>query len=285
MKLVRYGQPGAEKPGLIDGQGTLRDLSGEIGDIDGAALQPAALAHLASLEPARLPAVTNRPRLGPAINRIGKIVAIGLNYADHAAETGAKIPAEPIVFMKAITSLSGPNDDIMLPRGSKKTNWEVELAIAIGRPARYVEEADAMSHVAGYLICNDVSEREYQTERGGQWDKGKGCDTFCPLGPWLVTREEIADPQNLNMWLDVNGQRMQKGSTRTMIFGVAHLVHYVSQFMALVPGDIITTGTPPGVGMGMKPPTYLKPGDNVSLGVAGLGQQSQKVVAWSAGAR
>ncbi len=285
MKLVRYGQPGAEKPGLIDGQGTLRDLSGEIGDIDGAALQPAALAHLASLEPARLPAVTNRPRLGPAINRIGKIVAIGLNYADHAAETGAKIPAEPIVFMKAITSLSGPNDDIMLPRGSKKTDWEVELAIAIGRPARYVEEADAMSHVAGYLICNDVSEREYQTERGGQWDKGKGCDTFCPLGPWLVTREEIADPQNLDMWLDVNGQRMQKGSTRTMIFGVAHLVHYVSQFMALVPGDIITTGTPPGVGMGMKPPTYLKPGDNVSLGVAGLGQQSQKVVAWSAGAR
>jgi 2,4-diketo-3-deoxy-L-fuconate hydrolase len=285
MKLVRYGQPGAEKPGLIDGQGALRDLSGEIGDIDGAALQPAALAHLASLDPARLPAVANRPRLGPAINRIGKIVAIGLNYADHAAETGAKIPAEPIVFMKAITSLSGPNDDIMLPRGSKKTDWEVELAIAIGRPARYVEEADALSHVAGYLICNDVSEREYQTERGGQWDKGKGCDTFCPLGPWLVTREEIADPQNLDMWLDVNGQRMQKGSTRTMIFGVAHLVHYVSQFMALVPGDIITTGTPPGVGMGMKPPTFLKPGDSVSLGIAGLGQQSQKVVAWSAGAR
>jgi 2,4-didehydro-3-deoxy-L-rhamnonate hydrolase len=285
MKLVRYGQPGAEKPGLLDGQGTLRDLSGEIGDIDGAALQPAALAHLASLDPARLPAVANRPRLGPAINRIGKIVAIGLNYADHAAETGAKIPAEPIVFMKAITSLSGPNDDIMLPRGSKKTDWEVELAIAIGRPARYVEEADALSHVAGYLICNDVSEREYQTERGGQWDKGKGCDTFCPLGPWLVTREEIADPQNLDMWLDVNGQRRQKGSTRTMIFGVAHLVHYVSQFMALLPGDIITTGTPPGVGMGMKPPTFLKPGDSVSLGIAGLGQQSQKVVAWSAGAR
>ena len=285
MKLVRYGLPGAEKPGLLDRQGILRDLSGEVGDIDGAALQPAALAHLASLDPARLPAVANRPRLGPAIARVGKIVAIGLNYADHAAETGAKLPAEPIVFMKAITSLNGPDDDIMLPRGSKKTDWEVELAVAIGRPARYVEETDALSHVAGYLICNDVSEREYQTERGGQWDKGKGCDTFCPLGPWLVTRDEIPDPQNLDMWLDVNGQRMQTGSTRTMIFGVAHLVHYVSQFMALLPGDIITTGTPPGVGMGKKPPQYLKPGDSVSLGVAGLGQQSQKVVAWTAGAR
>ncbi len=285
MKLVRYGLPGAEKPGLIDRQGVLRDLSGEIADIDGTALQPAALAYLASLDPARLPAVANRPRLGPSIARVGKIVAIGLNYADHAAETGDKLPAEPIVFMKAITSLNGPDDDIMLPRGSKKTDWEVELAVAIGRPARYVEESDALSHVAGYLICNDVSEREYQTERGGQWDKGKGCDTFCPLGPWLVTREEIPDPQNLDMWLDVNGQRMQTGSTRTMVFGVAHLVHYVSQFMALLPGDIITTGTPPGVGMGMKPPRYLKPGDSVSLGVAGLGQQSQKVVAWSAGAR
>ena len=285
MKLVRYGLPGAEKPGLIDRQGILRDLSGEIADIDGAALQPGALAYLASLDPARLPAVANRPRLGPSIARVGKIVAIGLNYADHAAETGAKLPAEPIVFVKAITSLNGPDDDIMLPRGSKKTDWEVELAVAIGRPARYVEESDALSHVAGYLICNDVSEREYQTERGGQWDKGKGCDTFCPLGPWLVTREEIPDPQNLDLWLDVNGQRMQTGSTRTMIFGVAHLVHYVSQFMALLPGDIITTGTPPGVGMGMKPPRYLKPGDSVSLGVAGLGQQSQKVVAWSAGAR
>jgi 2-keto-4-pentenoate hydratase/2-oxohepta-3-ene-1,7-dioic acid hydratase in catechol pathway len=285
MKLVRHGQPGAEKPGLIDRQGILRDLSGEVADIDGAALQPAALAHLASLDPARLPTVANRPRLGPAVARVGKIVAIGLNYADHAAETGAKIPAEPIVFMKAVSSIIGPDDDIMLPRGSQKTDWEVELAVAIGRPARYVEEADALSHVAGYLICNDVSEREYQTERGGQWDKGKGCDTFCPLGPWLVTRDQIPDPQNLDMWLDVNGQRMQTGSTRTMIFGVAHLVHYVSQFMALLPGDIITTGTPPGVGMGMKPPRFLKPGDSVSLGVAGLGQQSQKVVAWSAGAR
>jgi 2-keto-4-pentenoate hydratase/2-oxohepta-3-ene-1,7-dioic acid hydratase in catechol pathway len=285
MKLVRYGLSGAEKPGLIDRQGTLRDLSGEVADIDGAALQPAALAHLASIEPARLPVVAGRPRLGAAVARIGKVIGIGLNYADHAAETGAKIPAEPIVFMKAVSSITGPDDEITLPRGSQKTDWEVELAVAIGRPARYVEEADALSHVAGYLICNDVSEREYQTERGGQWDKGKGCDSFCPLGPWLVTREEITDPQNLDMWLDVNGQRMQTGSTKTMIFGVAHLVHYVSQFMALLPGDIITTGTPPGVGMGKKPPRYLKAGDSVSLGVAGLGQQSQKVVAWSAGAR
>ncbi len=285
MKLVRYGLSGAEKPGLIDRQGILRDLSGEVADIDGAALQPAALAHLASIEPARLPVVAGRPRLGAAVARIGKVIGIGLNYADHAAETGAKIPAEPIVFMKAVSSITGPDDEITLPRGSQKTDWEVELAVAIGRPARYVEEADALSHVAGYLICNDVSEREYQTERGGQWDKGKGCDSFCPLGPWLVTREEITDPQNLDMWLDVNGQRMQTGSTKTMIFGVAHLVHYVSQFMALLPGDIITTGTPPGVGMGKKPPRYLKAGDSVSLGVAGLGQQSQKVVAWSAGAR
>jgi 2-keto-4-pentenoate hydratase/2-oxohepta-3-ene-1,7-dioic acid hydratase in catechol pathway len=285
MKLVRYGLSGAEKPGLIDRQGILRDLSGEVADIDGAALQPASLAHLASIEPARLPVVAGRPRLGAAVARIGKVIGIGLNYADHAAETGAKIPAEPIVFMKAVSSITGPDDEITLPRGSQKTDWEVELAVAIGRPTRYVEEADALSHVAGYLICNDVSEREYQTERGGQWDKGKGCDSFCPLGPWLVTREEIADPQNLDMWLDVNGQRMQTGSTKTMIFGVAHLVHYVSQFMALLPGDIITTGTPPGVGMGKKPPRYLKAGDSVSLGVAGLGQQSQKVVAWSAGAR
>jgi 2-keto-4-pentenoate hydratase/2-oxohepta-3-ene-1,7-dioic acid hydratase in catechol pathway len=285
MKLVRYGLSGAEKPGLIDRQGILRDLSGEVEDIDGAALQPAALAHLASIEPARLPVVAGRPRLGASVARVGKVIGIGLNYADHAAETGAKIPAEPIVFMKAVSSITGPDDEIKLPRGSQKTDWEVELAVAIGRPARYVEEADALSHVAGYLICNDVSEREYQTERGGQWDKGKGCDSFCPIGPWLVTREEIADPQNLDMWLDVNGQRMQTGSTKTMIFGVAHLVHYVSQFMALLPGDIITTGTPPGVGMGKKPPRYLKAGDSVSLGVAGLGQQSQKVVAWSAGAR
>src|SRR5690349_4075339 len=285
MKLVRYGLPGSEKPGLIDRQGGLRDLSGEVADINGAALHPASLAHLASLDPSRLPAVPGKPRFGPCVGSVGKVVAIGLNYADHAAETGAKIPAEPIVFMKAVSSIMGPDDDIMLPRGSQKTDWEVELAVAIGRPARYVEEKDALSHVAGYMICNDVSEREYQTERGGQWDKGKGCDTFCPLGPWLVTGDEVGDPQKLDMWLDVNGTRMQNGSTRTMIFGVAHLVHYVSQFMALLPGDIITTGTPPGVGMGKKPPHYLKAGDTVSLGVQGLGRQSQKVMAWSAGAR
>jgi 2-keto-4-pentenoate hydratase/2-oxohepta-3-ene-1,7-dioic acid hydratase in catechol pathway len=282
MKLLRYGPPGAEKPGLLDRRGNLRDLSVEIGDIDGAALQPAALAHLASLDPEKLPAVPGRPRLGSPIARIGKVVAIGLNYADHAAESGLKPPAEPIIFMKTTSSIVGPDDDVVIPRGSQKSDWEVELAVAIGRPARYVEEADAMKHVAGYLICNDVSERNYQTERGGQWDKGKGCDTFCPLGPWLVTSDEIPDPQALDLSLDVSGERMQTGTTRTMIFGVAHLVHYVSQFMSLQPGDIITTGTPPGVGMGKKPPRYLKPGDTMRLSVTGLGEQNQKVVAWSA---
>jgi 2-keto-4-pentenoate hydratase/2-oxohepta-3-ene-1,7-dioic acid hydratase in catechol pathway len=283
MKLVRYGPPGAEKPGLIDRQGALRDLSGEIADVEGAALQPAALAHLASLEPERLPRVPDRPRFGPPIARIGKVVAIGLNYADHAAEAGLTVPKEPIVFMKATSSIVGPDDAVVIPRGSRKRDWEVELAVAIGRPISYVEEADALNHVAGYLICNDVSEREYQTERSGQWDKGKGCDSFCPLGPWLVTRDEIPDPQALELWLELNGERMQKGNTRTMVFGVAHLVHYVSQFMSLQPGDIITTGTPPGVGMGMKPPRYLKPGDSMRLAVAGLGEQTQKVVAWSPG--
>src|SRR4029077_12674149 len=282
MKLVRYGLSGAEKPGLIDRQGILRDLSGEVEDIDGAALQPAALAHLASIEPARLPVVAGRPRLGAAGGRVGKVIGIGLNYADHAAETGAKIPAEPIVFMKAVSSITGPDDEITLPRGSQKTDWEVELAVAIGRPARYVEEADALKHVAAYLICSDVSERHYQTERGGQWDKGKGCDTFCPLGPWLVTTDEIPDPQALDLALDVSGKRMQTGNPRTMVFGVAHLVHYVSQFMSLQPGDIITTGTPPGVGMGMKPPRYLKAGDTMRVSVTGLGEQNQKVLAWSA---
>jgi 2-keto-4-pentenoate hydratase/2-oxohepta-3-ene-1,7-dioic acid hydratase in catechol pathway len=285
LKLVRYGLPGAEKPGLIDRQGSLRDLSAEIGDVDGTALQPAALAHLASLDPAKLPAVAGKPRLGPPIARVGKVVAIGLNYADHAAETGAKIPPEPIIFAKTTSSIVGPDDEVVIPRGSQKTDWEVELAVAIGRPARYVEEADALAHVAGYLICNDVSERAFQTERGGQWDKGKGCDTFCPLGPWLVTRDEVADPQKLDLWLDVSGQRRQTGNTKTMIFGVAHLVHYVSQFMALLPGDIITTGTPPGVGMGLKPPQYLKAGDTMRLGIAGLGEQNQKVVAWQAQGR
>lgn len=281
MKLVRYGPPGAEKPGLIDREGVLRDLSGEIADVDGAALQPAALAYLCSLDPTRLPKVADRPRFGPPVARIGKVVAIGLNYADHAAEAGLKVPKEPIVFMKATSSIAGPDDAVVIPRGSQKSDWEVELAFAIGRPASYVEEADAMNHVAGYLICNDLSEREYQTERSGQWDKGKGCDSFCPLGPWLVTRDEIPYPQVLDLWLELNGERVQKGNTRTMVFGVAHLVHYVSQFMSLQPGDIITTGTPPGVGMGMKPPRYLKPGDSMRLGVTGLGEQTQKVVAWS----
>jgi 2-keto-4-pentenoate hydratase/2-oxohepta-3-ene-1,7-dioic acid hydratase in catechol pathway len=282
MKLLRYGPAGAEKPGLLDRQGAIRDLSAEIGDIDGAALQPAALAHLASLDPAKLPKVAGTPRLGPPVARVGKVVAIGLNYADHAAESGLKVPQEPIIFMKATSSIIGPDDDVVIPPGSEKSDWEVELAVAIGRPARYVKEADALKHVAGYLICNDVSERHYQAERGGQWDKGKGCDTFCPLGPWLVSADEIPDPQNLDLALDVSGQRMQTGNTRTMIFGVAHLVHYVSQFMSLQPGDIITTGTPPGVGMGKKPPHYLKPGDTMRLTVAGLGEQNQKVVAWSA---
>jgi 2,4-didehydro-3-deoxy-L-rhamnonate hydrolase len=280
MKLVRYGRPGKEKPGLIDDNGKLRDLSKKLKEIDGAALAPASLKALAKLKIDGLPLVRGKQRYGTPVAKIGKIVAIGLNYSDHAAETGAKVPKEPIVFMKATTCINGPHDDVMLPRDSRKSDWEVELAVVIGSKAQYVTEEKALSHVAGYLICNDVSEREYQTERGGQWDKGKGCDTFGPLGPWLVTRDEVPDPQNLDMWLDVNGQRQQTGNTRTMVFGVVHLVHYVSQFMTLMPGDIITTGTPPGVGMGKNPPTYLKPGDVMTLGVAGLGEQRQRVVAW-----
>ena len=279
MKLVRYGRPGKEKPGLIDDNGKLRDLSKKLKEIDDAALAPASLKTLAKLKIGSLPLVRGKQRYGTPVAKIGKIVAIGLNYSDHAAETGAKVPKEPIVFMKATTCINGPHDDVMLPRDSRKSDWEVELAVVIGTKAQYVEESKALSHVAGYLICNDVSEREYQTERGGQWDKGKGCDTFGPLGPWLVTRDEVPDPQNLDMWLDVNGQRQQTGNTRTMVFGVAHLVHYVSQFMTLMPGDVITTGTPPGVGMGKNPPTYLKHGDVMTLGVAGLGEQRQKCVA------
>jgi 2-keto-4-pentenoate hydratase/2-oxohepta-3-ene-1,7-dioic acid hydratase in catechol pathway len=281
MKLIRYGAPGAEKPGMIDRRGVLRDLSSEVADIDGAAVQPAALAHLASLDPERLPRVTDRPRLGPPVARISKVVAIGLNYADHAAAAGLEVPREPIMFLKATSSIIGPDDAVVIPRGSQKSDWEVELAVAMGRPASYVTEAEALDHVAGYLVCNDVSEREFQTERCGQWDKGKGCDTFCPLGPWLVTRDEIPNPQDLDLWLDLNGNHMQRGNTRTMVFGVAHLVHYVSQFMSLQPGDIITTGTPAGVGGDMKPPRYLQPGDQMRLGVAGLGEQTLKVVAWS----
>jgi len=280
MKLVRYGNPGKEKPGLVDSDGKLRDLSGVVPDIGPAQLAPAALARIGKADPAKLPLVRGRPRMGCPVSGIGKFIAIGLNYADHAAEANAPIPKEPIVFMKATTCIQGPNDDVMLPKGSVKTDWEVELGVVIGTRARYVSRKDALSFVAGYSVVNDVSEREFQLERGPQWDKGKGCDTFGPIGPWLVTADEVPNVQKLGMWLDVNGQRMQTGSTRTMIFGVAQLVSYVSQFMTLMPGDVITTGTPPGVGMGMKPQRYLRKGDVVTLGIEGLGEQRQQVVAF-----
>ncbi len=284
MKLVRYGKPGKEKPGLIDAAGKLRDLSEIIDDIRGETLSPRVLGRLAKIKPEALPAVRGKPRLGPCVGNVGNFIAVGLNYADHAAETGMPIPKEPIVFNKAPSCIVGPNDDIVIPKGSEKTDWEVELAIVIGSRASYVSERDALDHVAGYCVCNDVSERAYQLERGGgQWTKGKGCPTFGPLGPWLVTPDEIADPQKLSLWLDVNGERMQSGTTATMIFGVKTLVSHISQFMILEPGDVITTGTPPGVGSGKKPPRFLKPGDTVSLGVEGLGQQAQRVVAWSRG--
>ena len=282
MRLVRYGKPGREKPGLLDAQGVLRDLSALVPDIGPAQLSPAALRRLARVRPEKLPAVRGRPRLGPPVTGATKFVAIGLNFADHAAEAGAPVPKEPIVFHKTLSCIQGPNDDVMLPKGSKKTDWEVELGIVIGTRARHVAKKDALAHVAGYLLVNDVSEREYQLERGGTWDKGKGCDTFGPIGPWLLTADEVPDPQRLDMWLDVNGQSRQRGNTRTMIFDCATLVSYVSRFMTLSPGDIITTGTPPGVGMGMKPPQYLKPGDVVTLGIAGLGEQKQRVVRFAA---
>jgi 2-keto-4-pentenoate hydratase/2-oxohepta-3-ene-1,7-dioic acid hydratase in catechol pathway len=278
MKLVRYGNPGQEKPGLIDAEGQLRDLSGVVSDIGPDQLGDAALDTLRQLATADLPMVEGSPRLGSPLTGVRKFIAIGLNYADHAAESGLPIPAEPIVFMKATSCIQGPDDPVMLPRDSVKTDWEVELGVVIGTRARYVSEAEALSHVAGYCTINDVSEREYQIERGGTWDKGKGCDTFGPLCPWLVTRDEVADPQQLTMWLDLNGKRVQSGSTQTMIFSVARLVSYVSEFMTLEPGDVITTGTPPGVGMGMKPPVYLKAGDRMALGIAGLGEQRQVVV-------
>jgi 2-keto-4-pentenoate hydratase/2-oxohepta-3-ene-1,7-dioic acid hydratase in catechol pathway len=281
MKLVRYGNPGKEKPGLIDAQGQLRDLSKVVKDITPEVLGDAALKKLARLDASKLPAVKGKPRMGCPVSGIRKFVAIGLNYSDHAAEAGMPIPKEPIVFMKATTSIQGPNDDVMLPKGSKKSDWEVELGIVIGTTARYVSQKDALNHVAGYCVVNDVSEREYQLERGPQWDKGKGCDTFGPIGPWLVTRDEVPNPQKLDMWLDLNGKRVQSGSTKTMIFGAAKLVSYVTQFMTLEPGDVITTGTPPGVGMGMKPPVFLKRGDVMTLGIQGLGEQRQKVVAFS----
>ncbi|MDT8330037.1 fumarylacetoacetate hydrolase family protein [Roseomonas gilardii] len=279
MKLLRYGPAGAEKPGLLDGTGTLRDLSGVVSDLAGEALSAEGLARLAALDAASLPAVPGSPRLGPPVAGTRNFLAIGLNYADHAAETGAPIPKEPIMFLKSLGSLQGPNDEVVIPRGSVKTDWEVELAIVIGSRAKNVALDAALDHVAGYTICNDVSEREWQIERGGTWDKGKGADTFGPVGPWLVTKDEIADPQNLALWLEVDGQRMQDGSTRTMIFDVRKIVSYASQFITLHPGDIITTGTPPGVGMGRKPPVFLRAGQSMRLGIEGLGEQVQQVVA------
>jgi len=279
MKLVRYGEKGAEKPGLIDKSGQLRDLSAHIKDLDGNAYSPASLKKLAAIDPASLPAVAGKPRLGAPVTGISKFVAIGLNYADHAKETGADIPTEPIFFLKANTALSGPHDAVEKPRGSTKLDWEVEIAAIIGSRAKYVSEADALTHVAGYCICNDVSERNFQTERLGQWTKGKSHDTFGPLGPWLVTRDEIADVQKLSMWLDVNGKRRQTGSTSTMIFPMAKCISYVSQFLTLLPGDIVTTGTPPGVASGMKPPQFLNVGDVVTLGIEGLGEQRQQIIA------
>ena len=278
MKLVRYGKPGKEKPGLIDSDGRLRDLSAVVADIGPDQLSDPALARLRKLKTDTLPLVKGSPRMGCPVAGIGKFIAIGLNYADHAAEAGMPIPAEPIVFMKATSCIQGPDDPVMLPKGSKKSDWEVELGVVIGRQARHVSQKDALSHVAGYCVVNDVSERAFQIERGGTWDKGKGCDTFGPIGPWLVTRDEIANPQRLDLWLDLNGHRMQNGNTRTMIFSVAKVVSDVSQFMTLMPGDVITTGTPPGVGMGMKPPVFLKKGDVLTLGVQGLGTQRQVVV-------
>jgi 2-keto-4-pentenoate hydratase/2-oxohepta-3-ene-1,7-dioic acid hydratase in catechol pathway len=279
MKRLRYGPVGQEKPGLLDAQGRIRDLSAHVGDIAGDALLPEGLARIAALDLQGLPVVTGTPRLGACVAGTGKFICIGLNYSDHAAETGAQVPSEPIIFMKATSAIVGPNDVVEIPRKSVKTDWEVELGVVIGKTAKYVGEQDALQHVAGYCVINDLSEREFQLERQGQWTKGKSADTFGPTGPWLVTRDEIPDPQHLPMWLEVNGVRRQNGSTATMVFGVAKLVSYLSQFMSLRPGDIISTGTPPGVGLGLKPPVFLKPGDVMTLGIEGLGQQRQEVVA------
>ena len=279
MKLLRYGPAGAEKPGLLDGEGTIRDLSAHVPDIDGAALAPAKLEALAKLDPASLPAVDGNPRLGSPVAAVGKLLCIGLNYRDHAEETGAPIPEEPILFMKSTTAIIGPNDDVILPRGSRKGDWEAELGIVIGTRASDVDEANALDYVAGYCVFNDVSEREYQLEGTGQWVKGKSADTFAPIGPWMVTRDEVPDPQDLHVWLEVDGRRCQDGSTRTMIFPVVHLVSYVSRYMTLEPGDIIPTGTPPGVGLGHKPPVFLKPGNVMRVGIDGLGEQQQNVLA------
>jgi 2-keto-4-pentenoate hydratase/2-oxohepta-3-ene-1,7-dioic acid hydratase in catechol pathway len=278
MKLVRYGDAGSERPAMLDNHGGLRDLSGVVHDITGAALTAAELDKLRSLDPSSLPRVEGTPRIGPCVGTVGKFLCIGLNYADHAAESGAAVPKEPVVFMKATSAIIGPDDDVMIPRDSLKTDWEVELGVVIGRETRYVEEADALSHVAGYCVINDLSERAFQLEGTGQWVKGKSADTFGPIGPWLVTADEVPDPQGLHLWLEVDGHRYQDGSTKTMVFGVAHLVSYLSRFMSLQPGDIISTGTPPGVGLGQKPPVYLKPGQVMRLGIDGLGEQRQTVV-------
>ena len=279
MKLLRYGPHGQEKPGLLDAEGRIRDLSGVVDDIAGATLTPEGLQRLRALDAATLPRVEGTPRIGACVGRVGKFVCIGLNYSDHAAETGAQVPAEPVIFNKWTSAICGPDDDVQIPRGSAKTDWEVELGVVIGRGGRYIDEADALAHVAGYCVVNDVSERAFQLEGTGTWDKGKGCDTFGPIGPWLVTADEVPDPQALRLWLEVDGHRYQDGNTRTMVFGVAHLVSYLSRFMSLQPGDVISTGTPPGVGLGQKPePVYLRAGQVMCLGIDGLGEQRQKVV-------
>ena len=280
MKLLRYGPQGQEKPGLLDAQGRLRDLSGQIADLAGEALGADVLARLRQLDPDSLPLVDGTPRLGPCVGRVGKFICIGLNYADHAAESGLDVPKEPVIFNKWTSAICGPNDAVQIPRDSTKTDWEVELGVVIGKAGRYIDEANALEHVAGYCVVNDVSEREWQLERGGTWDKGKGFDTFGPLGPWLVTADEVADPQNLDLWLEVDGHRYQNGNTRTMIFTVAQIIAYLSRCMSLQPGDVISTGTPPGVGMGVKPQSvYLKPGQEMRLGIQGLGEQHQRTVA------
>ncbi|MEQ9150375.1 MAG: fumarylacetoacetate hydrolase family protein [Parvibaculum sp.] len=282
MRLMRHGYAGEERPGLVDGQGRLRDLSGVVPDIAGGVLSPEGLAELAMIDAGSLPLVPEGTRYGPCVGQVGKFICVGLNYADHAAESGMEVPAEPVLFFKATSAICGPDDDVIIPRGSVKTDWEVELGVVIGREARYVPQSDALDHVAGYCVINDLSEREFQLERGGQWVKGKSCDTFGPIGPWLVTRDEVPDPQKLDIWLEVDGVRRQNGNTRTMIFGIAEIVSYISQFMSLQPGDIISTGTPPGVGLGMKPePVYLRAGQTMRLGIEGLGEQKQRTVSES----
>lgn len=283
MKLLRYGTSGQEKPGALASDGSIRDLSSVVSDLAGSSLLPESIQKLRSLDLSSLPKVAGQPRIGPCVGGVGKFVCIGLNYSDHATESGMELPREPVVFMKATSSISGPDDDVVIPRGSKKSDWEVELGVVIGKPAKYVEEADALSHVAGYCVVNDLSERAFQLESTGQWVKGKSADTFGPIGPWLVTPDEVPNPQDLEMWLEVDGHRYQNGSTKTMVFGVAYLISYLSRFMSLRSGDVISTGTPLGVGLGQKPPVYLRPGNRIQLGVQGLGQQNQRVVAEAAG--